>query len=94
MLALTNSAVEVVREIVAASPEIDDESGGLRVTTEGDGFALGIVALPSEDDQVVEAEGARVFLEPEAAELLDDKVLDVSVVGERAHFTVGRQQEG
>jgi iron-sulfur cluster assembly protein len=38
-----------------------------------------VVALPAEDDEVIEEQGARLFLEPEAASLLDDKVLDASV---------------
>jgi hypothetical protein len=39
---------------------------------------LSVALLPSEDDEVLEEQGARVFLEPEAAALLDDKVLDAT----------------
>jgi hypothetical protein len=41
-------------------------------------FQLSVVRLPAEDDEVIEDQGARVFLEPEAASLLDDKILDAS----------------
>jgi Fe-S cluster assembly iron-binding protein IscA len=40
---------------------------------------LSVALLPSEDDEVLEEQGTRVFLEPEAASLLDDNVLDASV---------------
>ena len=36
-------------------------------------------ASPEPGDQVIEAAGARVFLDPEAADWLDDQVLDVVV---------------
>jgi hypothetical protein len=32
---------------------------------------LSVVALPAEEDEVIEEQGVRVFLEPEAASLLD-----------------------
>jgi Fe-S cluster assembly iron-binding protein IscA len=38
-----------------------------------------VAEAPRPDDQVVEQEGARVFVEPAAATVLDDKVLDVRV---------------
>jgi Fe-S cluster assembly iron-binding protein IscA len=37
---------------------------------------------------VIEEQGARVFLEPEAASLLDDKVLDASVEHNQVAFTI------
>jgi hypothetical protein len=38
-----------------------------------------------------EEQGARVFLEPEAASLLDDKVLDASVEQDHVAFTIAEQ---
>jgi Fe-S cluster assembly iron-binding protein IscA len=49
------------------------------------------VQLPAEDDEVIEERGARVFLEPEAASLLDDKVLDASVDENQVAFTIADQ---
>lgn len=49
---------------------------------------LSVAVLPSEDDEVLEEQGARVFLEPEAASLLDDKVLDASVEQNQVAFTI------
>ena len=94
MLALTDNAVQAVKHIVA-STEGSSETGGLRMVAEQDGtqanFALSVVPLPAEDDAVVEEQDARVFLEPQAAELLDDKVLDAVVEQNRVSFTIADQ---
>jgi iron-sulfur cluster assembly protein len=91
MLALTDRAVEAVRDIVSSSGEAA-ETGGLRMTADRDGatasFKLRVVSLPAEDDAVIEEHGARVFIEPEAATLLDDKVLDATVDRDQVAFTV------
>ena len=42
-------------------------------------LTLSLVAEPFEGDQVVDASGARLFLDSDAALLLDDKELDVAV---------------
>ena len=50
------------------------------------------VSGPGDTDQVIEAAGARVFLEPNAAAYLDDKVLDAQVDEQgKARFTLGTQ---
>ncbi len=94
MLALTESAVEAVKGIVSSSEEAQ-ESGGLRLVAERQGtqanFELSVVALPGEDDQVVEEQGARVFLGPEAAALLEDKILDARVEQNQVAFTLVEQ---
>ena len=41
---------------------------------------------PEPDDAVVEAEGTPVFLDTEAAAMLDDKVLDATVEGDSVGF--------
>jgi iron-sulfur cluster assembly protein len=96
LLALTDSAVEAVKNIVASSDEAS-ETGGLRLVAEQTGvradFQLSVVPVPAEDDEVIEEQGARVFLESEAASLLDDKVLDASVEQNRVSFTIADQIE-
>ncbi|PPK63125.1 iron-sulfur cluster biosynthesis protein [Actinokineospora auranticolor] len=81
MLAVTEAAAEAIGALTAQdgiSP-----TGGLRftlVTPEVDGapLAVALAPEPAAGDQVVTADaGAQVFLEPGAAELLSDKVLDV-----------------
>jgi iron-sulfur cluster assembly protein len=96
LLALTDNAVQVVKEIVSSSDEVS-ETGGLRMVAERAGsqanFHLNVVPLPAEDDQVIEEQGARVFLEAEAASLLDDKVLDASIEQNQVAFTITNQIE-
>ena len=91
MLALTDRAVEAVRDIVASSHEVT-ETGGLRLSAELSGteasLKLRIVPLPAEDDEVIEEQGARVFVESEAASLLDDKLLDAEMQDEEITFSL------
>jgi iron-sulfur cluster assembly protein len=80
MLDLTENATSMIRSI-AERPESPDDAG-LRVAVGGESTDRLTVAAadgPQEGDQVVEKEGARVFLDPQAAEILDDKVLDAQV---------------
>ena len=96
LLALTDDAVEAVRNIVSSSDELP-ETGGLRLVAERAGtqanLQLSVVALPAEDDEVIEEQGVRVFLEPEAAALLDDKVLDASMEQNQVEFTIADKVE-
>jgi iron-sulfur cluster assembly protein len=95
MLALTDNAVEAVQEILSLSDEAP-EMGGLRLVAEPAGaqtnFQLSVVALPAEDDEVIEEQGARVFLDPEAASLLGDKVLDARIESNQVAFTIADQE--
>ena len=95
-IALTDSAVEAVKSIVSSSNEVS-ETSGLRMVAERAGtqanFHLSVVPLPAEDDEVIDEQGARVFLEPEAASLLDEKVLDASVEQDQVAFTIADQVE-
>jgi iron-sulfur cluster assembly protein len=96
LLALTDSPVEAVKNIVSSSDEAS-ETGGLRMVAEQKGMRtnlqVSVVPLPAEDDEVIEEQGARVFLEPEVASLLDDKVLDASVEQDQVAFTIADQIE-
>jgi Fe-S cluster assembly iron-binding protein IscA len=97
MLVLTDAAAEAVKSLTPATPE----GSGLRIASSGpepeSPGALELSAAPGPDanDQVVEAAGAHVYLEPQAAAFLDDKVLDAQIDNEgQAHFTVGLQRPG
>jgi Fe-S cluster assembly iron-binding protein IscA len=77
MLSLTDSATTAIRTLIDR-PEMPDGSG-LRLATAEDGsgsFSVSAAAAPQPGDSVIETDGARVFLEPDAADLLDEKVLD------------------
>lgn len=95
MLTLTSNAAEAVRTIAEASPELPNESG-LRIQaepTEEGRFSLGLTlaAGPEVDDQVIEEAGARVFVEAETAAVLEDKILDATVAGDRVQFMLSDQ---
>jgi len=99
MLVLTEAAAEVVKSVTSA-PQAPAGSG-LRIASSvsepQDPGALQVSAAagPGEDDQVIEAAGARVFLEPQAAAYLEDKVLDGQLDEQgRAHFALGVQDPG
>ncbi|MGH2996891.1 MAG: HesB/IscA family protein [Gaiellaceae bacterium] len=96
MLMLTEDAIQAVRGLVSSSPTVPDDAG-LRIVGQREGEAeiglqLELAEAPAEDDQVIEEEGARVFLEPEAAAFLEDKVLDATVAEDSIQFGVAPQQ--
>ena len=96
MLAVTENAASAVSGILASS-ELPAEAG-LRITTEPvqaeegverTDLRLSVVEGPEESDQVIDE--APIFLEPEAAALLDDKLLDAEVVDDQVNFRLAPQ---
>ncbi|HEV7759141.1 MAG TPA: hypothetical protein VGO78_09135 [Acidimicrobiales bacterium] len=77
MLMLTENATRVIGALVD-DPELP-EGAGLRIVSAPEGLSVSPVSGPDVDDHVVEEQSARVFLEPDAAIVLDDKVLDAQV---------------
>jgi Fe-S cluster assembly iron-binding protein IscA len=81
VLTLTDNAVSVIRTLTA-QPEVP-EGAGLRIAADtagnSGGLTLSLATSPAEGDKVVDNEGARLFLEPTAADVLDDKALDADV---------------
>lgn len=99
MLVLTEAAAEVVKS-VTSTPQAPSEAG-LRIASSvsepQNASALQVTATagPGENDQVIEAAGARVFLEPQAAAYLEDKVLDGQFDEQgKARFSLGVQGPG
>jgi Fe-S cluster assembly iron-binding protein IscA len=94
VLTLTENASAVIKNINESQEQPD--GAGLRIVQQGEGqqaeLALTTASSPEAGDQVVEDEGARVFLEETAAETLDDKVLDAQVdESGGVQFTLGIQ---
>ena len=81
MLTVTDAAAEAISAL--SSAEGKGESGGLRFAVhaeseEGATLAVSVASEPTDGDEVVKSEqGAQVFLDPQAASYLNDKVLDV-----------------
>jgi Fe-S cluster assembly iron-binding protein IscA len=96
MLALTDQARDVIKGIVEEG-ELGPQ-GGLRITaaneSNGDtALEFELAEAPAEGDEVLEEDGAAVFLDPVAAEVLADKTLDVEEHGDHFHFSLGEQAE-
>lgn len=93
MLVLSESASTAIRNLIE-NPQLPDVSGLRIAGEEGQSGRLSVstAGMPEEGDQIVEDQGARVFLEPSAAAVLDDKVLDATVDDEgRVGFVVAPQ---
>jgi Fe-S cluster assembly iron-binding protein IscA len=78
VLTLTRNASAVVKQIADQT----GDGAGIRITQQTpDAASLDVspTAAPEPGDQVVEADGARVFLGENAARTLDDKVLDAEI---------------
>jgi Fe-S cluster assembly iron-binding protein IscA len=94
MLTLTDAAKDAVKTMITA--EEAPSGSGLRIageaSSDGDAaLSLEIAAGPAEGDAVVGDEGIRVFLDPTAAALLDDKVLDAEGHDDHFHFSIEEQ---
>lgn len=92
MLTLTPNATTEIRNIID-NPEVPDGCG-LRIANDpaAGGLTLTLAATPAEDDQVLDENGARVFLEPQAASMLDEMALDADTDGDgQVRFTVAQK---
>jgi len=83
MLELSDDAVREIKELT--------ETGGLRFEgREGENgdfsFDPSLADEPAEGDQVVERDGAKVFLDAAAAEKLADQILEIESHGDHVHF--------
>ena len=99
MLVLTEAAAEAVKALTS-TPQAP-EGFGLRIASSGAAsespgeLQVSAAPGPGENDQVIEAAGAHVYLEPQAAVYLQDKVLDAKIDSSgQAHFTLGLQDPG
>ena len=91
MLQLTENATTIVRSISEQA-----QGAGLRLAAnaEPDGaLSAALVPEPEGADQVIEQEGARVFLDQGAAAELDDKVLDAGM-DDSGNVQFGISQQG
>lgn len=79
MLAVTENAVAVICDLT--SQQTAPAGSGLRIAagSQTDALTVSLAPRPEAGDQVVDAAGARLFLDPGAATLLDDKALDAVV---------------
>jgi Fe-S cluster assembly iron-binding protein IscA len=97
VFAITEDAAEAVQNIVRSTGV---PGAGLRITTElnteveggpRQDLRLSVVEGPEEGDEVLEAE--RIFVDPDAVEFLDDKLLDADIVDDEIRFSLDFQAE-
>jgi Fe-S cluster assembly iron-binding protein IscA len=92
MLTITPNAAEAIRVIVQ-SADVSEE-GGIRISvaqqadTPQAALELALSDKPLEGDEVLEEEGANVFLDEMAVAALDDKSLDAKIEGDEISFGI------
>jgi iron-sulfur cluster assembly protein len=97
MLTITSNAAEAIRALVESTDSPDD--GGIRISIAQQNGAqasldLAIAPAPLDGDEVVEEEGAHVFLDEIAATALDDKSLDARIEGDEISFGIVERNVG
>ena len=94
MLMLTRDAAEAIRQLMQAAgvAGVRLHAGERRFATDtGPSILLEVTPAPSVEDTILEAEGARIYLGPETARTLDDKVLHADLSGDEVRFAVAAQ---
>ncbi|MBM0277216.1 MULTISPECIES: adhesin [Micromonospora] len=79
MLTMTDNAVLVIRDL--ANQQDVAQDGGVRIAadTEAGSLTVELVPEPVQGDRVVDNQGARIFLDEDAAQLLGDASVDATV---------------
>ena len=80
---VVSPGIDFMWEMLPAMQSDEADTSSLEVT---------VAELPAESDQVVDEDGARIFVEDRAIELLDDKLLDAQIDGTRVGFTLMEQR--
>jgi iron-sulfur cluster assembly protein len=98
VLTLTPTAAAAVRQLMASARASAEPHAGVRLSSGVPGPAatplrVALADEPEAADQTIEEEGATVFVEPSAAEFLDDKILDASVEADGVRFTILEPRE-
>jgi iron-sulfur cluster assembly protein len=96
MLTITSNADEAIRAIVQGTDVPDD--GGIRISIARQNgsqasLELAISPAPMEGDDVLDVNGAHVFLDEMASVALDDKSLDAEVDGGEISFGIVDRDE-
>lgn len=95
MLTVTDEAANVIRQL-SKQPELPPTCG-LRIgpsrdAVDGHALSAELASGPDPQDEVLEVNRVRIFLEPQAARRLADKILDVKQsTGEEPAFRLRQQ---
>jgi Fe-S cluster assembly iron-binding protein IscA len=95
VLAITTEASEAIKGVLAADDVPDGAMLRISPQPQSESAAVGLVVevteSPPPNDQVIESNGVEVCLEPTAAEMLDDKELDATLVDGKVNLSIGDQ---
>jgi iron-sulfur cluster assembly protein len=96
VLTVTHEASKAIQTLTDQTPEPD--SAGLRISVEPDDggspqLALSVTEGPYPQDQVVDAEGAHVFVDEALVPLMDDKTLDAVAQDEGVAFSIQSRED-
>ena len=96
MLTITSNAAEAIRAILE-STDVPEE-GGIRISVARQNGAqasleLAVSPAPLEGDEVLDAQGAHVFLDELAVLALDDKSLDAQIEEGEISFGIVEREE-
>lgn len=96
MITVTETAADRIRQLLVKEG-VPVETGGLRLGVQGGGcsgltYAMRLEPQARERDQVVEAYGARVFVDPKSYVYLDNITLDFQVTLMRQGFVFQNPQ--
>ena len=88
MLTITSHAVEAIRTLVGPDEGVRISLAPAAFDGGGPGLTVEAVPAPQHDDAVIETDGVELYVEEEALELLEDKVLDADEEGDAIRFSV------
>lgn len=95
MLTLTREAAHAIRQLTNEAPP----AAGVRLYADPapvgqlPPLQVEMTQWPSVEDTVLEAEGARLYVEPETLRVLDHKVLDAREDGGETRFDIFEQAD-
>jgi iron-sulfur cluster assembly protein len=91
MLMITQDAAEAIMQALAEEPD----SSGFRIAERtyslngsGPAIQMELASAPEDEDEVIEDQGVRLFVDPRAAKTLDGKVLDAEIEEGEVRFAL------
>lgn len=91
MLTITPQAADAIREVLASQSAPEGSIFRISPQPGQSDLVVSIVDAPRPDDQIVQGNEVEICVERSAAEILDDKELNATIVGSEVHFSIGEQ---
>jgi iron-sulfur cluster assembly protein len=88
MFAMTDEAIDAIKKVAPGESGLRLSATDAAADDREQALHIAVADEPLHGDLVVDVYGVRVFLEPTAAALVDDKVLDATVEGNSVRFAL------